>query len=99
MSGNFGSYNPAGTNIPPEYKPIGMWGYYGYGLLFNLPCGIGLILTLVFAFGGTENLNLKNYARAQFCNFIIVLAIILLVFMFMFLIYGTSFLAVMFNFL
>lgn len=75
MSGNFGSYNPAGTNIPPEYKPISMWGYVGYSLLFNIPCCIGLILVLVFAFGGTENLNLKNYARGYLLTIVIVLAI------------------------
>ena len=24
-------------NIPYEYKPISMWGYFGYELLFSIP--------------------------------------------------------------
>ena len=58
-------------NIPEEYKPISMWGYFGYQLLFGIPC-IGFIVLLVFAFGGTKNINLKNYARSYFCVLIIV---------------------------
>ena len=57
-------------NIPEEYKPIGMWGYFGYELLFSIPC-VGFIVLLVFAFGGTKNINLKNFARSYFCFMII----------------------------
>ena len=24
-------------DLPQEYRPIGMWGYFGYSLLFNIP--------------------------------------------------------------
>ena len=24
-------------NIPDEYKPISMWGYFGYEILFSIP--------------------------------------------------------------
>ena len=58
------------NNIPEEYKPISAWGYVGYNILFAIPI-IGLILTLVFSFGGTQNKNLKNYAR----SFLIVMVI------------------------
>lgn len=58
-------------NIPEEYQPISMWGYFGYELLFSLPC-IGFILICVFAFGGTKNVNLRNFARSYFCFLIIV---------------------------
>lgn len=61
-------------NIPDEYKPIGMWGYFGYELLFSLPC-IGFIFLLVFALGGTQNKNLKNFARSYFCFLILALII------------------------
>lgn len=57
-------------NIPEEYRPISMWGYFGYQLLFAIPC-VGFILLLVFSFGGTKNVNLKNFARSYFCVFII----------------------------
>ncbi len=63
------------NNIPEEYRPISMWGYFGYQLLFSIPC-VGFILLLVFALGGTKNINLKNFARSYFCYFIIVAIIV-----------------------
>lgn len=65
-------------NIPKEYKPISMWGYFGYQLLFSIPC-VGLILLLVFSFGGTDNINLKNFARSYFCYLILGIGIFLIV--------------------
>ena len=58
------------NSIPTEYKPISMWGYLGYQLLFAIPC-IGFILLCVFAFGGTSNINLKNFARSYLCLILI----------------------------
>ncbi len=63
------------NTIPEEYRPISMWGYFGYQLLFSIPC-VGFILLLVFALGGTKNVNLKNFARSYFCYFIIVAIIV-----------------------
>lgn len=65
------------VNIPSEYKPISMWGYFGYQILFAIPI-IGFILLLVFALGGTKNINLKNFARSYFCLFIIAIVILIL---------------------
>ena len=58
------------NSIPEEYRPISMWGYFGYQILFAIPC-VGLIMLLVFSFGGTKNKNLKNFARSYFCMLII----------------------------
>lgn len=69
----------APVSIPPEYKPISMWGYFGYALLFNICC-VGWIIAAVFAFGGTTNVNLRNFARAQFCWIIIVVVLYILFF-------------------
>ena len=73
-------------NIPDEYKPISMWGYFGYEILFSIPiikclrCNrnnfIGFIFILVFSFGGTNNINLRNFARSYFCVLIILLIIV-----------------------
>ena len=63
------------NNLPDEYRPISMWGYFGYELLFSIPF-IGLILLLVFSFGGTRNVNLRNFARSYFC-FLILMAILI----------------------
>ena len=69
---------PQNVNIPEEYKPITMWGYFGYEILFSIPC-VGLILLLVFAFGGTKNVNLRNFARSYFC-FVILLVVLFAIF-------------------
>ncbi len=61
---------PVASVIPPENKPISAWGYYGYKLLFTIPL-IGFIMLLVFSFGGTSNVNLKNFARSYWCEFLI----------------------------
>ena len=73
------TYTTKTVNIPEEYKPIGMWGYFGYELLFSIPC-VGFILLLVFAFGGTKNVNLRNFARSYFCYMIIIGAIAIICF-------------------
>ena len=62
--------NNTSNNIPEEYRPIGMWGYLGYEILFSIPL-IGFILLLVFSLGGAKNVNLRNFARSYFCLFII----------------------------
>lgn len=51
--------------IPDEYRPIGMWGYFGYTILFNVPV-IGWIICLCLAFVAS-NRNLRNFSRSQFC--------------------------------
>ncbi|MCR5687252.1 MAG: hypothetical protein K6G58_04460 [Lachnospiraceae bacterium] len=60
-------------NIPEEYTPISMWGYFGYELLFSIPC-IGFIFLIVYALSA-KNVNLKNFARSYFCYLIIVLIV------------------------
>lgn len=48
--------------LPMEYQPISPMGYFGYSLLFGLPL-VGFVALLIIAFGGTKNINLRNYAR------------------------------------
>ena len=62
------------NSIPGEYKPISMWGYFGYEVLFSIPI-IGFICIIIFSVGGTGNINLKNFARSRLCLLILVLAI------------------------
>lgn len=64
-----------GVNIPEEYRPISMWGYLGYQILFAIPC-VGFILILVFSFGGHRNINVRNFARAYLLAFVIILVFI-----------------------
>ena len=75
------SFEVTRVNIPSEYEPISMWGYFGYELLFSIPC-VGFIILCVFALGGTKNVNLKNFARSYFCLLILVVIIVALLLLF-----------------
>lgn len=55
--------------IPASYQPISMWGYFGYEILFMIPL-IGWIMVIIFALTAS-NINLRNFARSQFCLLII----------------------------
>lgn len=64
--------------LPDKYKPISMWGYLGYQILFAIPV-IGMILLIIFAFSKEENINLRNFARSYFCFLIICYILYLLI--------------------
>ena len=64
-------------NVPAEYTPISMWGYFGYSILFNIPV-VGFVFILIFAIG-SKNVNKKNFARSYFCVNIIMLIILAVV--------------------
>lgn len=66
---------PTTPQIPVEYQPISAWGYLGWNLLFSIPL-VGFIMLIVFALGGTRNINLRNYARSYFCIFLLMIIII-----------------------
>ena len=55
-----------------------MLGYVGYELLFSLPL-VGFICLIIFAFGGTKNINVKNFARSYLLMALIALIIYSLV--------------------
>lgn len=60
--------------LPAKFAPLGPWAYFGWMILFSLPF-VGWIIALVKAFGNTENVNLRNFARSMFC-YICVIAIL-----------------------
>ena len=62
--------------IPSEYTPISMWGYFGYQILFSIPV-LGWIFVIIFALTAA-NRNLRNFARSQFCLWIIWLVLLLI---------------------
>lgn len=71
--------------LPAKFKPMGAWSYFGHSILFSIPV-VGLILLIIFATGGTRNINKRNYARSYFCGLaifaVIVIAIIALALIF-----------------
>ena len=62
--------------LPDEYKPISMWGYFGYEILFSIPI-VGFIVLIVMSINA-KNQNVKNFARSYFC-FTIILLILLVI--------------------
>ena len=66
------------NNIPEKYRPITMWGYFGLEILFSIPI-VGFIFLVVYALGGTRNVNKKNFARSYFC-FVIIFVVIAAIF-------------------
>lgn len=62
-----------------EYKPISMWGYFGYQLLFMIPF-IGSLALVIVALTH-RNVNVRNFARSYFCVSIIVLVLLALIIM------------------
>lgn len=65
-------------DIPAEYKPLGAWMYVLYAVLFSLPL-VGLVSLIVLSCGGTNNINLRNYARSYFCGLLVVAVLAALV--------------------
>ena len=63
------------SKLPEEFRPISMWGYFGWTLLFGIPF-IGFILLCVIALGAGKNVNLRNYARSFFCVDILILIVV-----------------------
>ena len=63
--------------VPNEYKPITPLGYIGYSILFSLPI-IGIILMLICSFGGSENINVRNFARGMLLSVLIVIVLMTL---------------------
>ena len=66
------------NSIPEEYRPISMWGYFGYEILFSIPV-IGFICLIVMALA-SKNVNKKNFARSYFCFTIICFVIFAIIF-------------------
>ena len=72
-------------NLPEEYKPLSPWTYFLLNIVYAIPL-IGIIVLIVMALGGTDNINKRNYARSFFCS-LLVSAILILIF-------GSSILAI-----
>ena len=66
-----------GSDIDERSRPLSPWAYVGYGLLFCIPL-IGLIFLIIFSLSD-KSISRRNFARA----FLLVVAIVLLLFLFL----------------
>ena len=76
-------------------EPLGVGSYIGMFILSAIPV-VGFICLLVWAFGGSVNLNKKNYARAILIMSLIAVALWVIIAIFGFTV-GGSFLNDLFN--
>ncbi len=53
------------ASIPKEYKPMSIWKFFGFEVLFSIPI-VGVIASLIFSLDVSKNVNLTNVARAKF---------------------------------
>ena len=65
-------------DLPPQYRPLSAWAYWGLGLLFTVPI-VGFIFLIVFSFS-RANINRRSFARSYFC-WMLLIAIVLTVFL------------------
>lgn len=72
MADHFNEYDA--FNVPPEFKPLGAWAYFGLTILFSIPI-LGLLFLIIFAFSDA-NINRRNYARSYFCMFVFILVLL-----------------------
>lgn len=64
---------PVTPRIPPEYKPMSPWAYFGWSLLYSIPF-VGFVLLIVMSFA-PRNKNHKNFTRSYWCGALIILGI------------------------
>lgn len=57
------------TEVPPQYRPLSPWAYFGYSLLFAIPL-LGFIFNLIYCFSD-DNINRRNFARSIWCALLI----------------------------
>ena len=62
--------------LPPEYRPLGAWAYFGYTILFSIPL-VGLICLIVFSVS-RGNINRRNFARSFWCVYVLAAILLLL---------------------
>lgn len=66
--------------LPEKFRPMSAWSYFWHTILFSIPV-VGLVFLIIFAVGGTGNVNKRSFARSYFCIYI-VLAIVVLILLF-----------------
>lgn len=63
--------------LPEDYKPVTVWQYVGYTILFALPL-IGFIMVIVTAFGSSKSISLRNYAKSYLVFYAISVVLVII---------------------
>ncbi len=62
------------NQIPPKYRPLTAWGYWGLTILYSIPF-LGTLCLIVHALDGS-NINRRSFARSYFCTALLVVILI-----------------------
>lgn len=68
---------PQAPVITEDIAPISPWGYVGYMILYAIPI-VGIIMMFVMAFGGSQNINVKNFAKGHLWMLLIEVIIVVI---------------------
>ncbi|MDD3142272.1 MAG: hypothetical protein PHX08_25365 [Lachnospiraceae bacterium] len=82
-------YNPNYVSDVQDETPMTMGDWVLTILALMIPCGVGIILYFVWAFGKKGNVNRRNYCRA----WLIISGIVLVIYILFLLIFGAAFLS------
>ncbi len=63
-------YEMKEENLPSKFRPLSMWEYFGYQILFSIPI-VGFVFLIYFSFFNNKNINRRNFARSYFCFIVI----------------------------
>ena len=64
------------SKLPPQFKPMGAWAYFGYSILFAIPI-IGYICLIIFSFN-SSNINRRSFARSFFCGMLVFICLLII---------------------
>ena len=56
--------------LPAKFRPMSAWSYFWHTILLSIPV-VGLVFLIIFAVGGTGNVNKRSFARSYFCIYIV----------------------------
>ena len=82
---------PQKPTIPPQYQPLGAWGFFWLQVLFSLPV-VGFVFLIIFSFSN-GNLSRRNFARSYWCGYLIagiILAVVLTLYIILFAVFGAG---------
>ena len=64
--------------LPPQYRPLSAWAYFGLTVLFSIPV-VGLVFLIIFSFN-SDNINRRSFARSYWCMLLLSVVLFLIVF-------------------
>lgn len=63
------------AELPPEYRPLSPWAYWGLQLLYSVPI-VGLVFLIIFSIK-KDNINRRNFTLSYWVGFLIFFGLLL----------------------